>query len=120
MNTEYLSLSIYILLVNFFLKIMFLFLKEVSYAHQACYSHLFDPKYSKKYKYCENFHFESTVHFILMYLWQINFQQSLLQSSVSHDPSEIILIWKISVLVNLHYKIIKIVGHFILRSNSCY
>ncbi len=45
--------------------------------------HLLDPKYSQiKQQYCE----------ILLTFFKLNFQQSLLQSQVSHDPSEIILI----------------------------
>ncbi len=116
MNTEYLSLSIYILLVNFFLKIMFLFLKEYLMLTKHVIPIYLIQNTVKNINIVKTFILKA----LYIFWWQINFQQSLLQSSVSHDPSEIILIWKISVLVNLHYKIIKIVGHFILRSNSCY
>jgi len=66
-----------------------MFLKEVSRLH------LFDQG-SKNTKYCEILlKFETTVFYVILnviYSCDAVFSASLLQSSVSHDPSEITLI----------------------------
>ncbi len=58
---------------------LLMLLKEVSCVHQG---HLFDQ-------------LKNVIHFKMLFIplmVKLNFQQPLLQTSVSHDPSELILI----------------------------
>ncbi len=69
-------------------------LREESYAFQRL--HLFDKKYSKNsdiVKYCYNLKelFSNLIYFKRKCI-KAEFSASLLQSSLSHDPSEIFLI----------------------------
>ncbi len=72
------------------------FLKDISYAHQGCIYvientvKLFNCEILLQFKKIYIFNiFENIIFPVLV---KLNFQQPLLQSSVSHDPSEIILI----------------------------
>ncbi len=75
-----------------------MFLKDVSYAHES-----FDKKYSKNIDTVKCYNLKGLFS-VLMYFKnaiysfdaKLKFQQPLLQSSVSHDPSEIILICRFS------------------------
>ncbi len=85
-----------------------MFFNGVSYAHQSFY--LFDQKYRKNITICNiGFPFEYTIYIIYFCDAVLNIHQPLLQSSVSRDPSEIILIYwfiisaEIVVLLNVFF-----------------
>ncbi len=72
-----------------------MFLKEVSYAHEASI-YLIKNTVKTTVKYYYNlkcvFYFNTFKNYIYLCDANAEFSASLLQSSVSHDPSEIILI----------------------------